>query len=135
MKIGNAEHPFVVATDGFYEPVLLSAVEFFEMTLLYIQSKLNNPTNFPDPDFPGEFPRDYTVTIEDLFARISILYSHVTSQHYDVLVAEGIHSHWNSSLEFFALQSEEYKFIDHSVASPQQLFFQGILCSYGEIFQ
>jgi MOB kinase activator 1 len=100
------------------EPLKMSAPEYVDTLMTYIQSRIDDEGTFP-AKLGVPFPKGFGGTVRTIWRRLFRVYAHVYCEHFSVVVGLGLESHLNTSFKHFVLFAKEFEY--HPV--PPFLFF------------
>jgi MOB kinase activator 1 len=92
------------------EPLKMSAPEYVDTLMSYIQSKVDDESTFPSK-LGVSFPRTFPAVVRTIWRRLFRVYAHVYCEHFSVVVALGLESHLNTSFKHFVLFAKEFGFV------------------------
>jgi MOB kinase activator 1 len=98
-----------VAGGGRGEPLKMSAPEYVDTLMTYIQSRIDDETTFPSK-IGVPFPRGFQGVVKTIWRRLFRVYAHVYCEHFSVIVGLGLESHLNTSFKHFVLFAKEFQY-------------------------
>jgi MOB kinase activator 1 len=101
------------------EPIKMSAPEYVDTLMTYIQSRIDDENTFPSK-IGVAFPKGFMGVIKTIWRRLFRVYAHVYCEHFSVIVGLGLESHLNTSFKHFVLFAKEFEYVS--------LFMCGIDC-------
>ncbi|KAJ3333421.1 hypothetical protein HDU76_008232 [Blyttiomyces sp. JEL0837] len=105
--------------DGVYfkKPVKVSAPEYVEYLMNWIQSQLDDESTFPSK-IGVPFPKNFQTTIKTIFKRLFRVYAHIYHAHFPRIVGLGEEAHLNTSFKHFIFFVQEFGLIDRKELAP-----------------
>jgi MOB kinase activator 1 len=91
------------------EPLKMSAPEYVDTLMTYIQSRIDDETTFPSK-IGVPFPRGFQGVVKTIWRRLFRVYAHVYCEHFSVIVGLGLESHLNTSFKHFVLFAKEFQY-------------------------
>lgn len=91
------------------EPLKMSAPEYVDTLMTYIQSRLDDEATFPSR-IGAPFPRGFIGVVKTIWRRLFRVYAHVYCEHFSVIVGLGLESHLNTSFKHFVLFAKEFEY-------------------------
>ncbi|XP_049849635.1 MOB kinase activator 1A-like [Schistocerca gregaria] len=108
------------------KPVRCSAPEYFDYSMTWVQSKLDNETIFPSrTDVP--FPKNFFTVIKSIYKVFTYIYAHIYCQHIDRVFELGEEVHINTSFKHFYYFVTEFSLVDKSKFSPLADVIQNLI--------
>lgn len=103
----------------------MSAPEYIEHLMAWIQSNIDNEQMFPSrigrlPNYPAfsatltdfdagvPFPKAFPSLLRQIFKRLYRVYAHIYCHHYPVVVQLGLEPHLNTSFKHYVLFIDEH---------------------------
>ncbi|KAK9381898.1 Mob1/phocein [Kockiozyma suomiensis] len=117
-------------SERFKKPTKLSAPEYIEHLMSWVQAYFENPAVFPSK-IGVAFPKNFQSIIRTIFKRLYRVYAHIYCEHFEVITKLGMQPHLNTSLKHFVYFSKEFDLIERKdygpltdlVDQPAHLFF------------
>eukprot|EP00002_Diphylleia_rotans_P030067 TRINITY_DN6161_c0_g1_i3.p1 TRINITY_DN6161_c0_g1~~TRINITY_DN6161_c0_g1_i3.p1 ORF type:complete len:216 (-),score=44.17 TRINITY_DN6161_c0_g1_i3:180-827(-) len=107
-------------------PIKVSAPEYVEHLLNWIQVQLDNPATFPtQPGVP--YPAGFDQTVKTIFRRMFRVFAHIYCSHFDKFVEQKEEAHLNSCFKHFYYFVEEFNLIDKKELAPVQSVIDSLL--------
>ncbi|OAG05211.1 uncharacterized protein CC84DRAFT_1218578 [Paraphaeosphaeria sporulosa] len=103
--------------EAFKKPTKMSAPEYIEHLMAWIQSNVDNEANFPSR-IGVPFPKSFAALIRNMFKRLYRVYAHIYCHHYPVIIELGLEPHLNTSFKHYVLFIDE-----HGLASGSKDFW------------
>jgi MOB kinase activator 1 len=104
----KSKTPSGVAVAGRGEPLKMSAPEYVDTLMTYIQSRIDDEATFPSK-IGVPFPRGFQGVVKTIWRRLFRVYAHVYCEHFSVIVGLGLESHLNTSFKHFVLFAKEFQ--------------------------
>ncbi|KAL1915158.1 uncharacterized protein VTP21DRAFT_7639 [Calcarisporiella thermophila] len=101
----------------FKKPVRVSAPEYVDYLMTWVQSQLDDDSLFPHR-VGQPFPRHFTTQVKTIFKRLFRVYAHLYYHHFDAVLALGEEAHLNTSFKHFALFVQTHRLIDRKELAP-----------------
>ena len=98
-------------SSGRSEPLTMSAPQYVDTLMTYIQSRIDDESTFPSR-IGAPFPKQFGVVVRTIWRRLFRVYAHVYCEHFTVIVGLGLESHLNTSFKHFVLFAKEFEY-DH----------------------
>lgn len=90
------------------EPLKMSAPEYVDTLMTYIQSRIDDEATFPSK-IGVPFPKTFLGVVKTIWRRLFRVYAHVYCEHFSVIVGLGLESHLNTSFKHFVLFAKEFQ--------------------------
>ncbi|KAF9737873.1 maintenance of ploidy protein mob1 [Paraphaeosphaeria minitans] len=103
--------------EAFKKPTKMSAPEYIEHLMAWIQSNVDNEANFPSR-IGVPFPKSFAALIRNMFKRLYRVYAHIYCHHYPIIIELGLEPHLNTSFKHYVLFIDE-----HGLASGSKDFW------------
>jgi MOB kinase activator 1 len=103
------------------EPLKMSAPEYVDTLMTYIQSRIDDEATFPSK-IGAPFPKQFGSVVRTIWRRLFRVYAHVYCEHFSVIVGLGLESHLNTSFKHFVLFAKEFEY----VPSHQTFYLLGL---------
>ncbi|DAZ99882.1 TPA: hypothetical protein N0F65_008625 [Lagenidium giganteum] len=107
-------------------PVKLSAPEYIDMLMSWVEDMVNDESLFPTRD-GGAYPRGFQSVIKNIFRRLFRVYAHVYYSHFDKIVSIGAEAHLNSCFKHFMAFVTEFDLVDKREQEPLKELIQNLL--------
>jgi MOB kinase activator 1 len=91
------------------EPLKMSAPEYVDTLMTYIQSRIDDEATFPSK-IGAPFPKQFGSVVRTIWRRLFRVYAHVYCEHFSVIVGLGLESHLNTSFKHFVLFAKEFEY-------------------------
>lgn len=101
------------------KPIRCSALQYVDLLMEYIESKLNDPKIFP-PDADNDFPKDFKLEVKTIFKRLFRVYAHIYHSHFEDIRQLGEEAHLNTAFKHFCMFSIEFKLISRKEMVPMK---------------
>jgi len=92
------------------EPLKMSAPEYVDTLMTYIQSRIDDEATFPSK-LGVPFPKSFAAVVRTIWRRLFRVYAHVYCEHFSVVVGLGLESHLNTSFKHFVLFAKEFEYV------------------------
>mmetsp|Transcript_26927 Transcript_26927/g.37814 ORF Transcript_26927/g.37814 Transcript_26927/m.37814 type:complete len:219 (+) Transcript_26927:93-749(+) len=101
------------------KPIKVTAPEYMEYLMTWVQDTLDNETIFPSRvDVP--FPRQFQTVVKNIFKRLFRVYAHIYYNHFQKIVSLGEEAHLNTCFKHFYLFISEFNLVDKRETAPLQ---------------
>jgi len=98
-------------------PVKVSAPEYVELLLQWVQEQLDDEKVFPSgPDIP--FPRDFLDKVKQIFKRLLRVYAHIYYSHFEEICSLEEEAHLNTCFIHFYYFIREFDLVDKKDLLP-----------------
>ncbi|KAH1557869.1 hypothetical protein KXX57_000086 [Aspergillus fumigatus] len=95
-------------SENFKRPTKMSAPEYIEHLMSWVQSNIDNEQMFPSR-LGVPFPKAFSSLIRQIFKRLYRVYAHIYCHHYPVVVHLGLEPHLNTSFKHYVLFVDEHR--------------------------
>lgn len=109
------------------EPLKMSAPEYVDTLMTYIQSRIDDESTFPSK-LGVPFPKSFQGTVKTIWRRLFRVYAHVYCEHFSVVVGLGLESHLNTSFKHFVLFAKEFEYWPF----PYPLILSSLIASFDD---
>ena len=92
------------------EPLKMSAPEYVDTLMTYIQSRIDDEATFPSK-IGVPFPKQFLTVVKTIWRRLFRVYAHVYCEHFTVIVGLGLESHLNTSFKHFVLIAKQFEYV------------------------
>ena len=99
------------------EPLKMSAPEYVDTLMTYIQSRIDDEATFPSK-LGVPFPKSFAGVVRTIWRRLFRVYAHVYCEHFSVIVGLGLESHLNTSFKHFVLFAKEFEYVYPFTSAP-----------------
>ncbi|KAK9465050.1 Mob1/phocein [Lipomyces arxii] len=103
--------------DKFKRPTTLSAPDYIEHLMNWVQSYFENEAVFPSK-IGVPFPKNFQQIIAKIFKRLYRVYAHIYCHHFEIITQLGIQPHLNTSLKHFIYFIQEFDLVDRKDFGP-----------------
>ncbi|TMW66774.1 hypothetical protein Poli38472_014086 [Pythium oligandrum] len=107
-------------------PAKLSAPEYIDMLMTWVEDLLNDEQLFPTRD-GAAYPRGFHTVIKNIFRRLFRVYAHVYYSHFDKIVSLGAEAHLNSCFKHFMLFVDAFDLVDKREQEPLKDLIKNLL--------
>lgn len=114
------------STTKFKRPTKLSAPEYIENMMTWVQGHLDNEQIFPTK-IGVPFSKNASSVFKQILKRLFRVYAHIYCHHFDQITELGLQPHLNTSLKHFVLFSNEFDLVDQKEFGPLQELIQIML--------
>ncbi|CAY67855.1 CBK1 kinase activator protein MOB2 [Komagataella phaffii GS115] len=107
------------------QPISLSANQYIDYALAWINSKFSDQTVFPTKSnisFPPNFMKD----IKNISRQMFRIFAHIYHHHFEIIVHLSLEAHWNSFFAHFISFVREFSLIDSRELEPLQLLIENL---------
>ncbi|KAI9891579.1 MAG: Mitotic exit network component [Vezdaea aestivalis] len=94
-------------TENFKRPTKMSAPQYVEHLMAWVQSNIDNEQMFPSR-IGVAFPKTFASLLRQMFKRLYRVYAHIYCHHYPVIVQLGLEPHLNTSFKHYVLFIDEH---------------------------
>jgi MOB kinase activator 1 len=101
------------------KPIKVSAPEYVDLLMEWVQNKLDNPEIFP-PRVDDPFPPSFKNHIKDIFRRLFRVYAHIYHHHLERIVSLGEEAHLNTCFKHFYYFITEFELVAKAQLAPLQ---------------
>lgn len=101
------------------KPIRMSAPEYVDHLMTWIESQLNNEQIFP-LQLGTPFPKNFVSIIKNIFKRLFRVYGHIYHSHFPKVVGLGAEAHLNTCFKHFIYFVDEFNLIDPKELAPLQ---------------
>lgn len=105
------------ASEEFKKPTRLSAAEYIEHLMAWIQRQFDNPDYFPT-SLGVEFGKGAHSTFKQILKRLFRVYAHIYCHHFEQMTEVGLQPHLNTSLKHFVLFCNHFELVDRAEYGP-----------------
>ncbi|KAJ3157513.1 MOB kinase activator 1B [Irineochytrium annulatum] len=102
---------------AFKKPVKVSAPEYVDYLMTWVQSQLEDESVFPSK-VGVPFPKAFQGIVKTIFKRLFRVYAHVYHAHFPRCVGLGEEAHLNTSFKHFIFFVQEFQLIDKKELAP-----------------
>ncbi|GAA5847594.1 hypothetical protein JCM3766R1_000803 [Sporobolomyces carnicolor] len=103
----------------FKRPTKVSAPEYVDYLMDWVQKQLDDEAVFPSRIGPGvPFTKNFHATIKSIVRRLFRIYAHLYNHHFAILCALSIEAHINTSYRHFLLFVTEFNLIEKKELAP-----------------
>ncbi|KAK9317405.1 Mob1/phocein [Lipomyces starkeyi] len=113
-------------SDKFKRPTKLSAPDYIEHLMNWVQAYFENESVFPSK-IGVPFPSDFPHIIRTVFKRLFRVYAHIYCHHFEVITQLGMQPHLNTSLKHFVYFAKEFDLIERDDLGPLNDFIDRML--------
>lgn len=99
------------------KPIKVSAPEYVELLMTWIQNLLDNENIFPSK-MGVPFPSNFLSTVKQMFKRLFRVYAHIYHSHFSKIVALGEEPHLNTSFKHFVYFVQAFNLVDKKDLQP-----------------
>jgi MOB kinase activator 1 len=92
------------------EPLKMSAPEYVDTLMTYIQSRIDDEATFPSK-IGAPFPKGFVSIVKTIWRRLFRVYAHIYCEHFSVIVGLGLESHLNTSFKHFVLFAKQFEYL------------------------
>ncbi|CAI2172817.1 12843_t:CDS:2 [Funneliformis geosporum] len=104
-------------SDGFKKPTKLSAPDYVDHLMEWVQNQLDDEALFPSK-IGVPFPRNFPQIVKTIFKRLFRVYAHIYLSHFRVIVALGEEAHLNTSFKHYIYFVNEFQLIEKKELQP-----------------
>jgi MOB kinase activator 1 len=99
------------------KPVKLSAPEYVDSLMSWVQSQLDDEAIFPSK-IGVPFPRSFQNTVKTIFKRLFRVYAHIYHSHFPKIVSLGEEAHLNTAFKHFVYFVQEFSLVEKKELAP-----------------
>lgn len=115
------------ASEKFRKPTRVSAPEYIEHLVSWVQAQLDDEAVFPHR-LGAPFPKNFVSSVvPQILKRLFRVYAHIYCHHFDQISELGLQPHLNTSLKHFVLFSKEFGVVDSKEFAPLDELIQILL--------
>ncbi|KAK7207454.1 maintenance of ploidy protein mob1 [Myxozyma melibiosi] len=103
--------------EKFKKPTKLSAPDYIEHLMNWVQAYFENPAVFP-AKIGVQFPKNFLQIIRTIFKRLYRVYAHIYCEHFEVITRLGLQPHLNTSLKHFVYFAKEFELVEKKDFGP-----------------
>jgi MOB kinase activator 1 len=98
-------------------PLKVSASEYIDFLMTWVESQLNNETIFPTKvEVP--FSKNFQSIIKVIFKRLFRVYAHMYHSHFHHIMSLGLEYHLNTCFKHFIFFIDQFKLVDSKELAP-----------------
>jgi MOB kinase activator 1 len=98
-------------------PLKVSASEYIEYLMTWVENQLNNETIFPS-QVGVNFPKNFLELIKKIFQRLFRVYAHIYYTHFPHIVMLGCQYHLNTCFKHFIFFIERFSLVNEKELAP-----------------
>ena len=98
-------------------PMKVSAGEYIEYLMVWVESQLNNENIFPST-IGVPFPKNFLQVIKVIFKRLFRVYAHIYYTNFPQIVMLGCQNHLNTCFKHFIFFIEKFKLVEAKELAP-----------------
>ena len=98
-------------------PLKVSASEYIEYLMTWVENQLNNETIFPSI-IGVSFPKNFVQIIKVIFKRLFRVYAHIYFTHFPHIVMLGCQYHLNTCFKHFIFFIDKFNLVDCKELAP-----------------
>jgi len=98
-------------------PLKVSASEYIDFLMTWVESQLNNETLFPT-QIGIPFSKNFLATIKVIFKRLFRVYAHIYHTHFQHIMSLGMEYHLNTCFKHFIFFIDRFKLVDQKELAP-----------------
>ena len=98
-------------------PVKVSAPEYVDLLMSWVEAQLNDEAVFP-LQLGTPFPKQFLSIVKTIFKRLFRVYAHIYHSHFQKIVGLGAEAHLNTCFKHFIYFVVEFKLIDTKELDP-----------------
>jgi len=111
------KYEYLWADENIKKPIKVSAVEYVDYLMNWIQKLLDDEEIFPSRvDVP--FPKNFKDIIKQIFKRLFRVYAHIYYSHFDKIVTLGEEAHLNTNFKHFYYFICEFNLVEKAEMTP-----------------
>jgi MOB kinase activator 1 len=99
------------------KPIKVSAPEYADYLMTWVQSILEDETIFPTND-ETPFPKTFKATVKNIFKRLFRIYAHIYYSHAQEIIDLGVEAHLNTAFKHFYLFIREFDLVEPKEMAP-----------------
>jgi len=114
------KYEYLWADDSTKKPVKVSAPEYVDNLMNWIQSQLDDENIFPSK-IENPFPKNFhQLVVKNIFKRLFRVYAHIYYSHFQKIVNLDVEAHLNTCFKHFYYFSQEFDLIEKKELAPLQ---------------
>jgi MOB kinase activator 1 len=125
------KYEYLWADDKIKKPISVSAPEYADYLMTWVQNILEDETIFPTND-DTPFPKHFKTVVKTIFKRLFRIYAHIYYSHAQEIVDLGVEAHLNTAFKHFYLFIKEFDLVDPKEMAPMQHHIDKINQKLGE---
>eukprot|EP00742_Colponemidia_sp_Colp-10_P002196 GILJ01002346.1.p1 GENE.GILJ01002346.1~~GILJ01002346.1.p1 ORF type:complete len:244 (+),score=35.04 GILJ01002346.1:77-733(+) len=98
-------------------PIKVSAPEYIEFLMSWVESQLNNEMIFPC-EIGVPFPKSFQSTIKVIFKRLFRVYAHIYHSHFAHMISLNAEAHLNTCFKHFVYFIDTFHLVDAKELAP-----------------
>ena len=91
----NYQYLWADTTGKYKQPVKVSAPEYVDLLMSWVEAQLNDETLFP-LQLGTPFPKNFQAVVKNIFKRLFRVYAHIYHSHFQKIVGLGAEAHLNT---------------------------------------
>jgi MOB kinase activator 1 len=121
----SPKYEYLWADEVNKKPIKVSAPEYVDKLMEWIQSKLDNEQLFP-PTTDVPFPRTFVLEIKQIFKRLFRVYAHIYYSHFEKIVDLGEEAHLNTCFKHYYYFVTEFDLVPRKEMAPLEDLIQNL---------
>eukprot|EP00053_Salpingoeca_punica_P006967 m.64676 g.64676 ORF g.64676 m.64676 type:complete len:233 (-) comp13938_c0_seq1:359-1057(-) len=101
------------------KPMKVSAPEYIDFLMTWVQSQLNDETIFPSK-IGAPFPKNFLNVAKTILKRLFRVYAHMYHSHFNWVVNLNEEAHLNTSFKHFIFFVQEFNLVEKKELAPMQ---------------
>jgi len=114
------------------KPVSLSAAEYIEKMMVWVEEQLDNPRLFPIDGNSSNYPKNFHSCLHGIFKKMFRGYAHAYHSHFDAFVSLSAESHLNTCFKHFIIYGQTHGFLKDKDTAPLNEFIPSLLKGGGK---
>eukprot|EP00727_Mastigamoeba_balamuthi_P009984 m51a1_g5608 putative mps1 binder-like protein (213) ;mRNA; f:709063-710165 len=103
--------------DKIKKPMKVSAPEYVDLLMTWIQRILDDDTVFPSRT-DQQFPKNFVQVVKNVFKKLFRVYAHMYYSHFEKIVSLGEEAHLNTCFKHFYCFIAEFDLVDRKELAP-----------------
>jgi len=108
---------FLWADENNKKPVSVSAPEYVEKLMSWVETQLNDEAIFP-LQLGTPFPKSFVPQVKVIFKRLFRVYGHMYHSHFQEVKSVGVEAHLNTCFKHFIFFVNEFSLIEDKYLEP-----------------
>lgn len=117
---------YLWADDKIKKPIKVSAPEYVDLLMSWVESQLNDETLFP-LQLGTPFPKNFQNVVKVIFKRLFRVYAHIYHEHFSKIIGLGAEAHLNTCFKHFIYFVYEFKLIETKELAPLKDLIDSLL--------
>jgi len=111
------KYEYLWADDKSPKPVALSAPDYVDKLMSWVQAQMDDATVFPET-IDDPFPKTFITTVKNIFRKLFRVYAHIYYSHFNKIVSLGVEAHLNTCFKHFYYFVKEFDLVTDKEMEP-----------------